>query len=136
MILMSQGAIDALDEQAFDEGFKKGFDEATFEWRLVAAQHKKLAEILEVAGEVSIMDAADRLGQEVRSHREASKAAMLALEAQRKKIQELRNEVAMLHQSLTTMSLAMDQQHNEIRDLRETLNSAVVKAIDAMEAMP
>lgn len=134
MILMNQGALDALDEQAFDEGFRKGREEAEFEWRLVAAQHKKLAEILELTGDMNLMDAADQLGQEVRSHREASKAQLFALEAQRKKIVELRSMLTTRDQSLMTMSLTLDQQHNEIRDLKERLYGAGVVA--AMKETP
>lgn len=89
-MLMSQGAIDALEEQAFDDGFKKGQEETEYDWRLVAAQHKKLAEILEVEGDMNLMDAAEQLGVEVRAHREAAKAGANAIERRRLEVEELR----------------------------------------------
>lgn len=133
MILMNQGALDALDEQAFDEGWKKGREEAEFEWRLVAAQHKKLAEILEVEGDQNLMDAVEHLGQEVRSHRDAQKLAASVLEAQRKKINELAREVLVKEEHIAQIGQYIQKLETKICDLQEKCYGAgVVEAAKEM----
>jgi len=122
MILMNQGALDALDEQAWDEGFRKGREEGLFEGKLYQAQYKKLCEILEVEGDQSLIDACEHLGQELRAHREASKVATFALEKQRKKIDDQAHQIIQLEQSLNTMGFTNDQLQNEISDLHEQVN--------------
>lgn len=122
MILMNQGAINALEDQAFDEGIAKGRQEASDEYHVFLREQKRLVEILEVEGDQSLVEAADHLYQEVRAHREAMKVAAFQLEKQREKISEQQRELAMHKESLLTMSLALDQQHNEIRDQREKIN--------------
>lgn len=135
MMLMSQGAIEALESQAYDNGYWKGREDQAFDSKLALAEFKKLEELLGATNKASLVEACEQLMMEVRAHREAGKAAAWALEKQRKKIDEQAGHIAMLEQSQLTMGFTLDQQHNEIRDLQEKLNSAVVKAIDAMEAM-
>lgn len=129
---ISTAALESLEEEAFDNGFKKGREEIDYEWRLVAAQHKKLMEILEVEGDQTLMDAAEHLGAECRAHREAMKVAAATIERQRLQIAELRAEVAEKERTVVETGLWADridganklhirELHNAVEPMQQTI---------------
>jgi len=95
MILMNQGAIDALENQAFSAGVERGREEASEEYHLFLREQKALCEVLEVEGDQSLVDAAEHLAAELRAHREAMKVAARRIEQQRETINELRQSLLM-----------------------------------------
>lgn len=93
MMLMSQGAIEALEDQAYGEGRKHAREELASDMASALAQQKRLREVLEVEGDQTLVEAADLLYEEVRSHREAMKIASRRIEEQRHTINELRQSL-------------------------------------------
>jgi len=123
MMEMSEDALEVLEDEAFDQGFKKGRETADYDWRLVAAQFKKLSEILEVAGDQTLLDAAEHLGAEMRSHREASRAQAGTIEALRAQVSDLQADVFHKEMNLVELRIRSDAQHaNDQLRIKELLD--------------
>lgn len=86
MMLMSKSSIEAVCNDAFRDGRKAGVAEADEQWMVIRTVHRRLYEILEVKDGESLVDAVEQVYQELRTQRQAIKAAAGIIERQRQEL--------------------------------------------------
>jgi hypothetical protein len=113
---ISEKALEALKEEAYEEGYKKAREDMADDLKVYRAQRSRLMEILEVEGDQSLMDAAEHLADECRAHRNAAQTASMIIERQRK-------ELTATKQYANEVYAAIEPKQEEIKQLQmENLN--------------
>jgi hypothetical protein len=108
---VSESALEAIRDEAFEEGYKRARKDADFESRMMVAQFKKLSEILELEGDQNLIDGIENMAAQCRAHKEANRVICENLDAARAQIVELRAQAAQMERVSVETRLWADKQH-------------------------
>lgn len=112
MMLFSQGAIDALCNQAFKDGRRAGYDECHEQFYGVERVHERLCEVLGVGLDQSLLEAVEQICEELKSCHNALRTAVVRMEEQRKEIEHTKRYA----QEMSDAYLPAQQKIKELND--------------------